>query len=61
MNTYREQQLQYAQSKLNAARAALAAAKTNIARRDANEEIEFWSNKTAFFTNVAHGQFPDEK
>ena len=46
---------------LTAARARYNAAKTQKARRNAAEDIEFWSNKTAFFSNIYHGAFEDER
>lgn len=41
-----------AETELTAARAALSTAKTSKARRDAFEQVEFWSNKTAFYANA---------
>lgn len=59
--TYRETQLKIAEAELTAARARYNAAKTQKARRNAAEDIEFWSNKTAFFSNIYHGAFEDER
>jgi len=59
--TYRKQQTENAKQKLEAARAALSVARTKAQVTDANDEIEFWSNKLAFFTNIYIGAFPDER
>lgn len=59
--TYREQQLQIAEDKVNWWRSCYKHAKSQRARRDAAENLEFWTNKTAFLTNIHHGAFWDER
>jgi hypothetical protein len=50
---YRDEQLANARKKLEAARVRVAAARTNKARREAYEDVEFWGNKVAFFGCLA--------
>jgi hypothetical protein len=57
----------YRQAELEAAREELAAARTRLEKwlprkwkLEAREDVEFWGNKVAFFTNLYHGAFPDE-
>ncbi len=59
--TYREAQIKNAETKISEARKALETATGKITRRDLMEEIEFWSNKLAFLTNLKYGLFADEK
>lgn len=62
MKTYRQQQLENAQTELNKARGIWNNPKSSKkAKRGAAEDIEFWSNKTAFLTNVKFGVFEDER
>jgi hypothetical protein len=50
--TYRNEELAKARTEEKAARDRYQTAKTTKARRQAAEELEFWSNKTAFLANV---------
>lgn len=59
--TYRQTELENANKELAAARIRMSTAKTNKARREAAEDIEFWSSKTAFFSNIHQGAFQDER
>lgn len=49
---YRNEQLTAARNEVTNARSAYETAKTKKARRDAAEALEFWTNKTAFLSNV---------
>ena len=41
---------------------AVIGARVNLdARRDAAENLEFWTNKTAFLSNIYRGAFWDER
>lgn len=59
--TYRQQQLDLAKAKREQALAALSAAKTATAKRDATEDVEFWRAKVAFLENLRMGAFEDER
>lgn len=55
MNTTQQAQLTEATTETAKARQMYEAAKTNKARRAAAEDIEFWSNKSAFLGSVKVG------
>lgn len=57
MNTTQQAQLNEAITETQNARQAHEAAKTQKARRAAAEDIEFWSNKSAFLSNVKTAPF----
>lgn len=59
--TYRQTQLAKAETELSAARTAYASARSKKARLEADENIQFWSNKVAFLSSVHYGAFEDEK
>lgn len=61
MLTYRQQQLSNAQEQVKIARATLETATTKKAKREAAEVLEFWTNKTAFLSNLRYPAFDDER
>ena len=52
--TYAEAQLNVTQDETDRARTRLANARTKSERREAADDVEFWSNKAAFFWGVLH-------
>lgn len=59
--TYRKEQLEIAEEKVAWWRSCYNTAKSTRARRDAAENLEFWTNKTAFLSNIYRGAFWDER
>jgi hypothetical protein len=51
-DAYRQEQLETARRESAAARDRYNTAKTKGAKRDAAEDLEFWSNKVAFLTHA---------
>lgn len=50
--TCRAEQLEAATKEADAARFAYETARTKKAKREAAEDLEFWTNKTAFLTHA---------
>jgi hypothetical protein len=59
--TYREQQLQNARLQTDAARSAMNTERVGSRKwRDAVNDLEFWTNKSATLASLRHGSFADE-